>query len=145
VKIVFLDIDGVLVNGRSMFVRKGNFPTGDPPCVKALNAITEATGAAIVITSTWRLESSLAELRAMLKEWGVTGDILDVTPTMLERERADEIRAWLQKHREASAFVVIDDQAIGYGFEAHLVRTDEKGGLCGVDAERAIEILKREV
>ena len=59
-KIIFLDIDGVLCTAKSVGLLKTNIDGRlakqfDPDCVVRLNHITDATGAQIVISSSWRL------------------------------------------------------------------------------------------
>jgi hypothetical protein len=144
-RIVFLDFDGVLVNDRSIRVRSGGQSTADPLCVDALNRITDATGAAIVVTSTWRFEQSRAELCGILARWGVTGRVIDCTADVCRR-RGEEIQAWLDAHRglyDIESFVILDDEADMAHLGPTLVQTHFKLGLTLDDAERAIRILAR--
>ena len=64
-KVIFLDIDGVM----NSFSTRPQDPRGlvdflDPANVAVLNAVVEASGAVVVVTSTWRLTMPFAELRA---------------------------------------------------------------------------------
>src|SRR5262249_40288899 len=105
---------------------------------------TELTGADIVITSTWRVESPLEELRNLLKDWGVEAKVIDVTPLIEHGSRADEISAWIKdmelQGQSLDSFCVIDDQEIG-GFTSMLVRSDERIGLCQDHVRKIIAIL----
>lgn len=106
-KIVFLDIDGVLLNLESY--SGGQRP--DPKCLERLNRITDQTGAKIVVSSSWRYDPNIAKV---LKGWGVTASIIGVTPCLaISRTRGEEIFAWLQEHKDGylgvESFVVIDD------------------------------------
>lgn len=52
-KLVFLDFDGVLTNANSFRKASGYNAPADPPCVTALNRITDKCGAQIVVSSAW--------------------------------------------------------------------------------------------
>ena len=81
-KIVFLEIEGVLVNRSSR--NTARLLQADSvaflPCVRALNLVTDTTGAKIVITAEWR-SMGLGWLKPKLKDWGITGEVVDVTPS----------------------------------------------------------------
>jgi DNA-binding LacI/PurR family transcriptional regulator len=138
VKIIFLDLDGVLVNRAALRARRldpQHKPAADPEAVAALNHIVESTGAQIVVTSTWREEYSLAELRELLARWGVSGFVVDVTP--MGNARGQEIQEWLTLHA-AEHFVILDDQSDMERLQAHLVKTETEAGLTMREAEMAI-------
>jgi len=148
-RILFLDIDGVLVNRRSFFIRSGNLPTCDPGCLEVLNEICEATNAHIVISSSWRLESSLRELQQILGEWGVKAPVIGVTPLGLST-RGAEIEAWIaesESHGQTiSSFVILDDCSDMEGeLLGRLVQTDSGLGLCKKATAKAIAILRNEI
>jgi len=79
-KIIFLDIDGVL-NCDMTYPNNREYPYNhfDPNLVSNLNMITKKTGANIVITSSWRINRTFEELKDILKNAGVTGSIIGVT------------------------------------------------------------------
>lgn len=90
IKVIFLDVDGVLNSGDWYKERQGLYAIDDiagqypfyefsPKLVANLNKITDATGAKIVVSSTWRLGRTLEQLQEILKLVGVTGDIIDKT------------------------------------------------------------------
>jgi hypothetical protein len=111
VKILFLDIDGVL-NGAEWFERRarpkiahGMSPDDveriraengiDPACVNRINAIVDRTGCAIVISSTWRLlgpgsKPQHAHMQRMLAHRGFrhSARIIGATPR-IERVVSD--------------------------------------------------------
>lgn len=149
-KVIFLDIDGVLNNAFlketiGIIVGIGN------KYVKRLRKIVDATGAKIVLTSSWR-EYKTPEgddihweylVRKLAKE-GLT--IYDVT-----KDRGDNrgygILQWYT-HRDVTDWVVLDDEEFDdyrpYGILKHLVKTyyySPDGGLQDEDVEKAIEIL----
>jgi hypothetical protein len=87
--IIFLEIEGVLTtqNGANYWMKK----TGDifdedgiecfcPKAVEALNKITTATGADIVIISNWRLAFALPKLQELFINRHITGDVIGYTP-----------------------------------------------------------------
>jgi hypothetical protein len=147
VKVLFLDFDGVLVNRRSWYVRSGRTATADPPCVAALNKITDSTNAQIVVSSTWRIGMTIVELRQLLRAWGVTGSVLARTPHMgFSVRRGSEIKAWIDMY-EASrelveSFAILDDDNDMDALSPFLVQTDFEEGLTEVHAEKAIALLK---
>jgi hypothetical protein len=91
-KIIFLDIDGVLNHQKWYEFRHKNvdiklvaseYPKYefDPNSVECLNWITDATGAKIVVSSTWRHGKTVEELQELLKSVGVTGEVIGKTPS----------------------------------------------------------------
>lgn len=157
IKVVFLDIDGVMNSVASVEAVKvirahcPNWPESHPLrhtpvsswkwfapwSVEALNYITGTTGAKIVISSTWR-ESAIPWLR----RWGVTGDIIGQTPILdrfvgsisVAMTRGEEIEAWFDKWARTpgsvpvSTCVVLDDDPVGGAVAARLVQTDGQTG-----------------
>lgn len=129
-RVVFLDFDGVLSTPATRFA------WADGPCVAALNRITQATGAEIVVTSSHR--STVHGARVLLAGWGATGTVRDVSPRC--GVRSNEIRTWLA-YNPVNAFVILDDWDLGDNLAPHLVRTSPQAGLTEADADRAIAIL----
>ena len=153
-KIIFLDIDGVL-NSRD-YDRRRDWTTLsdiDETRVPFIKQIVDATGAVIVLSSTWRMhwESDRAKCSAdglyvieTLGKYGV--EIYDKTPDLGHHaNRPEEIKQYLDEFGEdVESFVIIDDYMYGWGkLSDNFVRTDPYGSL-GIDestAERAIKIL----
>src|SRR5436190_23171846 len=91
-KVIFLDIDGVLNCDATPNPRK--FPyVVDRKLLARLKKLLDRTGAKVVLTSTWRLDP-IGLLAA--RHWGVP--FIDVTPDFPKRMRRDEVRTWLRKH-----------------------------------------------
>jgi hypothetical protein len=106
-KVIFLDIDGVLNCAKTPNPRK--FPyIVDPALLVRFNRILESTGAHVVLSSTWRYDP--AGLFSA-KHWGVP--FIDITPDMPHVPRCKEIIGWLEKHSEVNRFAVIDDEDDG--------------------------------
>lgn len=138
IRVVFLDIDGVLINRR--YASKN---TADPRCVAELNRITDTAKAVIVVSSSWK-HYGIEKITLILRQWGVTGEIAGVTPD-IKGPRMFEITKWIDASPdydwENSAFVVIDDELDAMPFEQYRVLTDFEYGLNVVDADKAITIL----
>jgi len=154
--VVFVDVDGVL-NSHGYIIEHG-IEALDPMNVGCLNYILRSVPSAeVVISSTWRLDTSLARLRSMLAdaEFQYGGRIVDCTPQVLELsgagetvawrsvDRGHEIESWLRLRKFRGRFVILDDEPMGR-LALHHVKTDPKYGLQLTEAERAVDILKRQ-
>jgi hypothetical protein len=102
VKVLFLDIDGVVNNART----KQNFQglIGVDPALAALvRRIVQNTGCEIVLSSTWRLfQHSRDEVERKICKFA------DITP-ILHAPRGYEIKAWLMLHPEIEHYAILDD------------------------------------
>lgn len=149
-KVIFLDIDGVLVNRKSLMTSSGEHTQADPDCVKALNSLVARSGADIIVSSTWRLEG-LRSVRERLHGWGITGRIVDITPVLERKEgnlytgvrRGTEIQAWLDGYKRypIDSFVILDDDTDMGHLVPWLVKTEFGPGLTKDDTEKALAIL----
>lgn len=152
-KIVFLDFDGPIIPLQSHKEKMGSGKAAQawPPCVAALNRITETTGAKIVVSSTWRADG-ITRTRERLKEWGVTAPCIGLTPYMDERDtetglwvshpRGHEIQKFLDDCATVKSFVIIDDDRDMEHLLPRLVHTPFDIGLTEAHADRAIAMLK---
>ena len=171
-KVIFLDIDGVVNTWDSQANSDDNnrdhpsFPPKellydvlDPPSVDAVNQITDATEAKIVVSSTWRVLFEFRILKAFLKRQGIKAEVVGKTPDLvrwsrgaaaseggilLAKQRGDEIQAWLDEHTEVEKFIILDDDAD----MAHLIdrlvqpRPSMETGLEQHHVDKAIEMLE---
>lgn len=118
-KIIFLDIDGVL-NHQDWYCHRheeidqndivSHYPLYefDPDSVKWLNHIIEATGSKVVVSSTWRHGRRVEDLQEILDRVGFIGEVIDKTPSMSAKlnvkgtgytvPRGCEIDWWLENH-----------------------------------------------
>jgi HAD domain in Swiss Army Knife RNA repair proteins len=103
-KVVFLDIDGVL-NCEKTRNPRGLPYIAEPKLVARFKHLLKQTRAKAVLSSTWRYDP--AGLFSA-KRWGIP--FVSVTPDMPKRPRRDEILAWLRKHPSIKRFAVIDDE-----------------------------------
>ncbi len=150
-KVIFLDIDGVLVNHKSLARAKKENATGktrlwssmiDPYAMGLLNRIVEETGALVVVSSVWRYGRGRTELQEILNDAGFEGRVLGVTPRMPEHERGDEIAEWLKSSlRKVESFVILDDDSDMADLKDKLVQTSMETGMLDEHAEKAIRLL----
>jgi hypothetical protein len=160
VKVLFLDIDGVL-NSAEWYGRRPrelrDLPNTDhnvglceidPEAVARLGRIVDATGARIVISSTWRRVFRLPTIRLLLAERGLRAEVVGVTPDLggvAMLGRGEEIRAWLAAHPDVTAFAVLDDNDEMDAVREAFVPTwlDGEDGLADEHVERVIALLGR--
>jgi hypothetical protein len=103
-KVIFLDIDGVLNSSRTRNPRK--FPyVVEPRLLRRLKKLIDHTGAKVVLSSSWRLDP-IGLLAA--RYWGIP--FIDVCPDKPRSARGQEVLSWLSAHPRVKRFVVIDDE-----------------------------------
>jgi hypothetical protein len=103
-KVIFLDIDGVLNCERTRNPR--NFPyVVDRKLLARLHKLLQRTGAKVVLSSSWRLDP-VGLLAA--KHWRVP--FVDVCPDKPRSPRRAEMLAWLRGHPRTRRYAVIDDE-----------------------------------
>ena len=106
-KIIFLDIDGVLNSDKTPNPRK--FPyVVDERLLARLKKLLERTGAKVVLSSTWRCDP-VGLLAA--KHWGIP--FIDICPDRPKSPRYKEMKAWLASRPKVKRFAVLDDQNDG--------------------------------
>lgn len=151
VKLIFLDFDGVLNTPRTwgkFYVDDGSEAV-DVERVALVNKIVAATGAKVVISSTWRKSKSIPELDALLKKRGATFDVYGITPIHRSLARRGEIMRYVhsltREGIQVKQLVVIDDDPDA-SLEGMLVQTNLDGdeGLTEKLADEAIAILNKE-
>jgi hypothetical protein len=151
-KYIFLDIDGVLNCNNTTDDCFGMTGIEDR-LVKKLSTIVNATGAEIVLTSTWRdywesdkKESQDAEgtyLDEKLLKQGL--HISAKTDPDWLYKRGEGIVEWL-KDKNVESFVILDDEPHDYkevNLEQHWIQTYDvnDGGITDEDVVKAIKIL----
>lgn len=150
-KIIFLDIDGVLNSYKYDIQRGADGGNIDCSRLELLRELIFRTGAKVVLASTWRnhwdptgvfTDKSGMILEATFKLYDV--ELFDKTPTL--NDRASEIKAWLDKNRDVESFVILDDLKMGWGdLDPYVVKTDYRigRGLEDHHVEKAYEILMK--
>jgi len=147
-KVIFLDIDGVLNSTDYIKQCDGSFddPKNQmgPQAVAKLNKITDATGAKIVVSSTWRLAfrhqpDPLRLLKNCMACYDITGEVIGMTG-VLPGDRRYEIQEWLDTNPGVEKYIILDDGLIE-GHSKHFIRTSFEFGLQNSDVEIAIKLL----
>lgn len=146
-KVIFLDIDGVMNSRRYIKRIDVDFDDPkyqmDPDAVVRLNAISDQTGALIVVTSTWRKAFTyyLDKLQDCIASYGIKAPVIGMTLDLVldGYSRKDEIVAWLADHSDADTYVVLDDE--GIDLPGHLVQTKFDDGIQDHHVRMAVSIL----
>ena len=135
-KVVFLDIDGVLNDAVTTEDLMDDLLKKDH--LDCLKMIIDATGAKIVLSSTWRLFSGARnDVKNALRTVGL--EFIDKTKEL--RDRASEVQEWLSRHPDVEQFVILDDEELSEKFPNNLVQTTFYHGLLPEHYEKAIKIL----
>ena len=130
-RVLFLDIDGVLNRtGFSPPATVGMRSWIEPELAARLAAVLDATGAQIVLSTSWRIETTLEELRTELHAAGIDRSLLlGATPDLDDDERWPEIDAWMRDHGVAPESVAILEDFYDMGpLTARTVMTDAARG-----------------
>lgn len=165
-KIVFLDIDGVLNHEIYAIKRldegyKTPVHNIDPESVKVLNFLVEQTDAKVVISSSWRRGHTVDELATKLYKSGFKGQVIDFTPKLYFKTdgveynysvpRGCEIKAWLELNKDILGekiskvkYVILDDDSdMLYWQRENYFRVDPYCGLTYNVVHRAIQFLNK--
>ncbi len=158
-KIIFLDIDGVLnsdswyksINPEERLNPDIHF---DPRNIQLLNKLVLKTGAKIVLSSTWRIRYSLAEMQNILKTKGANIEIVDFTPDLTSKDdsftRGNEILKWCKenekvigcKYSKYKTYAIIDDNDdMLYWQRNNFFQTDRYVGLTPSVVQKIIKFL----
>ena len=161
-KLVFLDFDGVLNSFDKHIDADVKHCDWNPETLTAfgisleihtefverVNRITDATGALIVVSSSWRIGylADWADVVIHLHNCGLKGFIVGRTPRGEHlNTRGREIEAWFEEHpdEKVEAFIVLDDNDKMESLADNWILTDHTKGLQDEHVKRAIEILGR--
>ena len=153
-KVIFLDIDGILNEDTTPTRTKSRVIFIDQDKLLRLKRIVDATGAKIVLSSTWRYDRDDAqhngdflELQEAFHKVGL--DFYDFTPEdAIGIRRGMEIKAWLGLHPEVERYIILDDELFDFeerGLLPRLVKTEfGDGGLTQAHVQEAIDLLLEE-
>ncbi|SHN40290.1 HAD domain-containing protein [Rhizobacter sp. OV335] len=110
-KVLFLDIDGVLNSTRTC-VAFGGFPMQldhiaafDQVAIRLLQRVCDNTGAKVVLSSAWRLHCNFADAG---RAFGLP--IIDRTDNGMG-PRGSQIQRWLDARDDIEAYAIIDDDS----------------------------------
>ena len=152
-KVIFIDIDGVLnssVYDRQRSEKDGNI---DKTRLTLIKGLVDKTGAKIVLSSSWRnhWEKDFYDCdkvgKEIIADFASAGlEIYDKTPKVGYLERSEEIHMWLKDNPDVKSFVIFDDNGYGWGdLSDNFVQTNYRvgRGLEEEHIENAIEILNK--
>lgn len=158
-KVIFLDVDGVLNCEHSHQRIPGESYIGiEDNKVDLLQRLVMGCGAEVVLSSDWKIDwepidkdknSKHADYLDMkLAQYRIT--ILDKTPDSGSRYfRGREIHDWLKEHEEVTDYVILDDEYFDdfgdYKMGSHFVQTSWASGLQKNHVKRAMKILGGEL
>lgn len=106
-KILFLDVDGVLNYAGCPYFMKGTKMLGvDPKLVAIVRRIVRDTGCKVVLSSSWRLYKPDREyIKKKI-------DFIDITPDKRGlTDRGCEVIAWMDEHPEVTVHAILDDNS----------------------------------
>lgn len=113
--VLFLDMDGVVLNGRELWRTKNNryIP---PEKVALIRSVCERTGCVIVVSSTWRYSDETADLLRfhglpLHTDWRTDWRNDYCGSIIMGQRRGIEIMRWLAKHPDTATYAIIDDDA----------------------------------
>ena len=144
-KVIFLDVDGVLNNPRTKTRTRDGWRFVDDYLVERFAQIVRATQAKVVLSSSWREgwddnEIYFQDLRRKLVSYNIP--LQDRTGEW-RKTRAQEIMEYLAQHPEITNYVILDDvpdfSSIGY---KNVVLINDLLGLTEQNVKEAIEILE---
>jgi hypothetical protein len=161
-KVVFLDIDGVLVTEHYLLqLDENEQPWRDekghayfcPRCLTNFEQLIKQTHAKVVLSSTWRFFlADTVGVPDFFKARGVQFDIHDQTPRLPSSSkkmseqptRGEEIQAWLDTHREVTHYCILDDDPrIFPQQQPYWVRTSFRYGFTKAKLDQALRILNK--
>lgn len=158
-KVVFLDVDGVLNYSGCKETFHGFLGVTDEGLDRLAEIVFSCSPpAAIVLTSSWKtfwdnqpinsdsLDPMALYLIERLKSRGL--HLTDRTQEKNPHDRGLGIKGWLRKVPDIESWVVLDDEVFPdyekYGIGPHLVKTSFGIGLTDHSVEKAIGILRGE-
>lgn len=132
-KILFLDIDGVLLSARTALAtgsipwtcNPDDIPYFDHIAIGMLRRLCKDTKCKIVLSSTWRHSVSF---ETIAKAHDLP--IIDKTPWKMSSSRGEEIAMWLREHKEVTKYAIIDDDSDMLAEQLpNFVKTDSMEGM----------------
>ena len=151
-KVIFLDIDGVLngsVYRREQMLQGKISVILQPEPLACLQRIAASTDASIALISSWKkfwerdgsVDSAGLEIEQTLNGLGLF--IADKTPVIPGGSRSAEVEQWLKNKRYVEQYVILDDKDFSWTRKQrpHWVQCPGDTGLTNDLADMAIAIL----
>ena len=167
-KVIFLDIDGVLNTERYITEAiKNDMPVQDKyghifdyKSVDILRRIIKESEAKIVISSTWRY-AGIKDMKDMWRDRNLPGEVIDITLSrdsskiedqkklykelygehFYDRTRGQEIDVYLKTHPEVDKYVIIDDDSDMLK-DQNFIKVDAYNGLEEKHIKNILKFLK---
>ena len=111
-KVIFLDVDGVLNSNDYMEYTLKNNITGileeiNPKTIEMLKYVLDITDARIVVSSSWRNLNKFELLKDLFMQYGIN---LDEKTPLIGNDRGLEIKQYLKDHRNIEQYLILDDE-----------------------------------
>lgn len=156
-KVLFLDIDGVLNSEQSahMHHNPSNFATFTAPPVKHVFAsefcpiavanlhrlLNDDPNLQVVISSSWRLGNTMEEFEAIFKYLGLPVDrLIGMTPHLFNKQRGEEILQYVNENNVYN-YVIFDDDNDMDVVRDRFIHIDYKLGLTLYNIKQAQRLL----
>lgn len=142
-KILFLDIDGVL-NLIPKSSNDGKFYK--PAMINLEYLLNKVPDLRIVVSSAWR-HNGLDSVRETLKYNGVDPRrVIDITGDEKSTDNRDhrgyQVECWLKRHPEITHFAIVDDRTDFVPLKHKLVKTSSYEGLTQAKVEKILSVLE---
>lgn len=153
---MFLDFDGVLTTSGTYkrwrkaggdLIRNRHFKLEllfDPHCVEYAQQLCDMVGAEVVLSTSWRTEHDLDDLKALLRQVGFTAPVIDKTPEVYPKKmsqhiiRGDEIAKWIEDYETQfridipkEEIIILEDAEDVSPYKDRQVRTSFSGTRAG--------------
>ena len=141
-KVVFLDVDGVLNNHYSMCQYQGRLW---PPLVHKLNGLCHED-VSFVLSSAWRILYDIETMKTLLHNsgWLYSHKLIDRTRSG-DGIRGEQIKNWLDEHPEVTHYAILDDDSDMLDEQQNnFVHVERAIGLMDQDIHNVKEILEIE-
>lgn len=154
-KIIFLDINGVLLTTKTARIRSKHpyfsratekINDFNAEAVTNLLTLLDKTEAKIVLSSSLRRMGTVQKLQQYFNAHGFGQFIIDKIDDAMQGHRGHEIKSWLDKHPHITQFVIIDDlvDEVAELFPDQLAACQCEVGFADPTVlHRALQILKR--
>lgn len=114
-KVIFLDVDGVLnimspSYNTTAYAPDGSVKWMDNHLVQRLDYLIKRTGAKVVISSSWRLDMEDLQLQLEKNGFKSWSEVIGETPYFGSARRGDEIQRYLDEHPDIDCFAVLEDE-----------------------------------
>lgn len=136
-KIIFLDINGVLDSHRTMYASNYDDEANeelklDPIAIGLIDKLCQVTEAKIVVSSVWRMGRTCGDFKKIFKHYGFDLPVFEMTPILTGKPRGAEVQAWIDMWESdglepIESYVILDDDGDFTQYQP-LVQTKHQDG-----------------